>query len=98
MNRPKASGHPQTDARGTRQPTELAVMAQTVLAVKRFEGSSPFASTSLSESQRFPWSEAVFHWHLPTKANGDVRTSADLGKPPIQASHVVERGRLECVS
>jgi len=30
----------------------------------------------LSEKQRFPYSEAVFRWHLPTKANGHVRTPA----------------------
>src|ERR1035438_1305722 len=37
---------------------------------------SPVTSTVLSGKQRFPCSEAVFHLHAPTKANGHVRTPA----------------------
>ena len=40
----------------------------------------------------FPYSEAVFRWDLPTKANGDVRTpepgsSARCGQKPPEAAH-----------
>ena len=38
---------------------------------------SPITSTLLSGSQHFPWSEALFHWHLPTKEDGDVQHPAD---------------------
>ena len=37
---------------------------------------SLITSTVLSGKQRFPCSEAVFRWHLRTKANGLVRTPA----------------------